>query len=350
MRFRQASVWLAAVGAHRRPFSWWPGRLRLTALCVYACVRTMSVSSVLIWAAAAPSLAQGPGPLRPRPQPPAQASREGLPPTPRIGREPAPDEREPFRYVPPSDAVLAKAVAANIDFHDNLPNFVCRERMTRSSSRDLGKKWKRDDVVEAEILTIGDKVEYRDTKVDGKPTGAADISQIGGVWSVGEYGAVVINIFNPRSRTQFAKQGPGQVGDREVLIYNYKIEEEHSHWKISANGRSVMPAHHGKVWIDAETGRALRVETEATYLPHDFPLASGLAVLEYGEVEIDGRSYLLPSRAENTFCERGSVVCSRLDIHFLDYRRFTSESTLFTTDSDIEFGDEVPESEAKRGK
>lgn len=304
----------------------------------------------VVWAAV-PLMAQGPGPLRPRPQPPTSgASPQRLPPAPRIGQEPVEEDRDAFHYVPPSDPLLAKAIAANIDFHDDLPDFVCQERMTRSSSRNLGKKWKQDDVVEAEILTIGDKVEYRDIKVDGKPTGAADMSQIGGAWSVGEYGAAVINIFNPRSRTQFAKQGPGQVGDREALIYSYKIEEEHSQWKMRVDGRSAMPAHHGKVWIDAETGRALRVETEATYLPHDFPLASGLAVLEYREVEIDGRSYLLPSRAENTFCQRGSVVCSRLDIHFLDYRRFTSESTLFTADSDIEFGDEVPEPEAERGK
>jgi hypothetical protein len=175
------------------------------------------------------------------------------------------------------------------------------------------------------------------------------MSQVGGAWSVGEYGAVVINIFNPRSRTQFAKQGPGDVRGREATIYSYKIEEEYSRWKLNSGGRSAIPAHHGKVWVDTETGRALRVETEATYLPHDFPLASGMAVLEYGEVVIDGQGFLLPFRAGNTFCQRGSASCSKLDMEFLDYRRFTSESTLFTTDSDIEFGDEVPEPEAEPG-
>lgn len=316
---------------------------------VSSCMRAMLLCLAAVSAAAL--TAQGPGPLRPRPQPPGSGtSPQRVPAAPRIGKEPVDEAREASRYVPPSDPVLVKAIAANIDFQQELPNFVCQERITRSSSRDLGKKWTQDDVVEAEILTIGDKVEYRDIQVDGKPTGAADMSQIGGAWSVGEYGAVVINLFNPRSRTQFTKDGPGQVGGREAHIYNYKIDEEYSQWKLNVDGRSAMPAHHGKVWIDAETGRALRVETEATYLPHDFPLSNGLAVLEYGEVAIDGQTYLLPSRAENTFCQRGSLRCSRLAMEFLGYRKFTSESSLFTTDSEIEFGGEAPDAEAEPGK
>jgi hypothetical protein len=90
--------------------------------------------------AATPLMAQGDaGPIRPRPQPPTTASPERLPPVPRIGREPE-REAESFRYVPPSDPILAKAIAANIDFQQELPNFLCQERMTRSSSRNLGKK------------------------------------------------------------------------------------------------------------------------------------------------------------------------------------------------------------------
>jgi len=312
-------------------------------------LRTPTTAFLTVVLAAVPLLAQGSGPLRPRPQPPGSAVPQRSP-VPRIGREPVEQERDTFRYGPPPDPILAKAIEANIDFQDELPNFLCQERMTRWSTGNLGKKWKQDDVIEAEILTIGDKVEYRDIKVDGVATGAADMSQIGGAWSIGEYGAVVINIFNPRSRTQFTKQGPAQLGDREALVFDYKIEQEYSHWKLNVDGRSTIPAHHGRVWIDAETGRALRVETESTYLPHDFPLASATSVLEYNDVEIDGQSYLLPARAENKACQRGSASCSRLDIEFLDYRKFSSESTLFTTDSDIEFGGEAPEPEAEPDK
>jgi hypothetical protein len=215
--------------------------------------------------------------------------------------------------------------------------------MTRSSSRNLGRKWKRDDIVEAEVLTVEGKVDYGNIKVNGKPTNAESFWQVDGTWSIGEYGAEVISLFHPSSRTQFTKRGADRIEDRETLVYDYEVKEEYSHWQIDADGHAAVPGHHGKVWIDLETGRALRVEGQTTYLPYDFPLSSIASVLQYGEVEIDGRRYMLPSLAQKTTCQRGSAFCRRLDIEFLDYRKFSSESTLVTTDSDIEFGGEVPE-------
>jgi hypothetical protein len=301
----------------------------------------LTLFSAAAFCAAASLLAQGP--LRPRPRPPGAgtAAPRPSPPAPRVSHERA--ERDTFRYVPPSDPLLAKAIAANFEFQQELPDFVCLERVKRSSSENLGKKWKQDDVVEAEILTIGGKAQFGDIKIDGKPTGAADMSQIGGTWSNGEYAQLVVNLFNPRSRTQFTKQDPDKIGDREALVYDYKIEEEYSQWNVRVNGRLAIPAYHGKVWIDVENGRVLRIDNEATYLPYDFPLSSAAGVMHYGDFEIDGQSYLLPARALNKMCQRGSPVCKQLDIEFLDYRKFTSESSLFTTDSDIEFGQEVPE-------
>jgi hypothetical protein len=253
------------------------------------------------------------------------------------------ETRDASAYVPPADPLLVKAMEANVEFQQELPDFVCLERMKRSSSENLGKKWKHDDVVEAEILTLRGKAQFGEIKIDGKPTGTSDISRLGGAWSFGEFDGVVASLFNPRSRAQFAKQGSAQLGEHEALIYNYNVEEEYSRWTVSVGGRATIPAYHGKVWIDTETGRVLRVETEANYLPDDFPLSRVSGMLQYGKVEINGRTYLLPARAESSSCERGSDFCTRLEIEFLDYRKFSSESSLFTTDSDIEFGREVPD-------
>ncbi|MDA1236499.1 MAG: hypothetical protein O3A53_17075 [Acidobacteria bacterium] len=98
--------------------------------------------------AVATGLAQGPaGPIRPKPQPPTGARQKQLPPVPRIGRQPVEHDREVVAYRPPSDPVLLKAIAANEEFAEKLPNFLCKQFMTRSSSRNLGKKWKEEDVV-----------------------------------------------------------------------------------------------------------------------------------------------------------------------------------------------------------
>ncbi len=160
---------------------------------------------------------------------------------------------------------------------------------------------------------------------------------------MGEYRAVAANLFDPTSEAQFSEEAPDTVGNRPARVYSYKIEQENSRWILNVDGRKYAPGHNGKVWIDADNGRALRAEMEATYLPHDYPLSTVASVLHFGDVEIDGRRYLLPVMAENTGCVRGSAVCWRLQIDFRDYRKFTSESSVFTTDSDIDFGRQVPE-------
>ncbi len=298
---------------------------------------------VLLALVAATLFAQGPaGPIRKRPRP-TTAPAEKPPPAPRIGQRPVEYSRDPIGYLPPSDPVLLKAIDANQAFDDELPNFLCRQVMQRSRSRNLGKTWKDEDIVEAEVLIVEQVEEYRDITIDGEPTGAKDLSQIGGWWSTGEYGTVMYNLFIPPSQTKFEEAGPDTIGDRRTLVYDYEIEQENSRWTLRVNNREYSPGHGGKVWLDLETARAIRIETAATYLPHDYPLNRAAIVLEYGDVEIDGESYLLPVLAENLGCIRDTARCQKTRIEFRDYRKFSSESTLFTTDSDIDFGETLPE-------
>ena len=306
-------------------------------------MRRICILAAALLIAGAPAFPQGPGgPIRKRPRP-TTAPKERQPPAPRIGERPVEYDRDPVAYVPPSDPMLLRAIEANKEFDEKLPNFLCRQFMTRYRSRNLGKKWKEEDVVEAEVLIVGEVEEYRDIKIDGQPTGAKDLSQIGGAWSMGEYGSVMWNLFIPASMTEFTEAGPDTLGERQTLVYDYEIEQERSRWTLHMNGKKYSPGHHGKVWLDLETGRAIRVEMEATFLPYDFPLSSAEGIIQYDDVEIDEQSYLLPAMADNTVCVRDSAVCSRINIDFRDYRKFSSESTLFTTDSDIDFGETIPE-------
>lgn len=310
---------------------------------VFAIMRWTLAALVVLWAAPAAGLAQGPaGPIRQKPRA-ASPSRPSPAPAPRIGQQTEEGEPRQDVYQLPSDRVLAMAIEANQEFDDTLPNFLCNQFMTRLESRNLGKRWKEEDVVEAEVLIVDGREEYRDIKIDGKPTGVEDLSQIGGAWSMGEYSAVAANLFDPTSKAQFSEEAPDTVAGRPARVYSYKIEQENSRWMLNVDGRRYAPAHHGKVWIDPENGRALRVEMEATYLPHDYPLITAESVLQFEETPIDGQSYLLPAMAENLGCVRGSAVCWRLQIEFRDYRKFTSESSVFTTDSDIDFGRQIPE-------
>jgi hypothetical protein len=305
-------------------------------------MRRALIALTALFAIAAPAVPQATGPIQAKPRP-STAPPSVRPPPPRIGERPIERDRNPVAYTPPSDPILVKAIEANKAFDERLPNFICTQHITRSTSRNLGKKWKEDDVVEAEVAIVDSHEQYRDIKIDGRATGAKDLSQIGGAWSMGEYGSVLWNIFIPPSRTHFTRLEDDTIGDRETAVYDYRIQQENSRWTLHANGQEYAPGHFGKVWIDLDSGRALRIEMEATYLPYEFPLNTAKGTIDFSDVDIDGQSYLLPTLAENEICVRDSARCQKLRIEFRDYRKFTADSTLFTTESDIQFGQQVPE-------
>ena len=64
----------------------------------------------------------------------------------------------------------------------------------RFESRNLGKKWKELDLIEAEVLIVQNEGHYQELKKNGKAT-AGTMKDQGGTWSIGEYGAMLYNLF-----------------------------------------------------------------------------------------------------------------------------------------------------------
>ncbi len=97
---------------------------------------------------------------------------------------------------------------------------------------------------------------------------------------------------------------------------------------MGENGRRIKPAYKGKIWIDKETRRVLRIEQTAVGIPRDFDFDTQESSLEYGFVNIDGRSYLLPVESINVACGTGTSNCSKNRIEFRNYRKFSAESSI----------------------
>ena len=107
------------------------------------------------------------------------------------------------------------------------------------------------------------------------------------------------------------------------------MDQAHSHWQLVAqNGREYFPAYRGTIWIDKESRRVLRIEQQALSIPRDFSYDKAEAALEYGFVNIDGHSYLLPVQSDNMACLNGNANCSRNVIDFRNYRKFSADSSV----------------------
>ena len=242
------------------------------------------------------------------------------------------------------DPVIARAMEANQEFSHTLPNFICTQLMERARSPNLGKKWDEDEPVEAEVLVIDDQETYQNIKIGGEPYNGR-MMDIVGTRSSGEYGTVLWNLFAPETKAKFRSAGEETIRNREALVYTFHVEQPRSHWRIHANNWAVTPGYSGRVWIEKGTGRALRIEKEALQLPSDYPMRSAELEMDFDDVEIGGQTYLLPVEAGHLSCRNGGATCIRNRITWSHHRRFDAVSSVFNTDSTVDFGDEAAEVE-----
>jgi len=113
-----------------------------------------------------------------------------------------------------------------------------------------------------------------------------------------------------------------------VKTYNFDVARVNSRWMVEVAGDTVQPAYSGSVWIDAQTARVLRIEMQARDLPPRFPANLVESNTDYEDVQIGSEKYLLPSHCDTLTCDRGSNSCARNVIYFVDYHKYSSDSTI----------------------
>jgi hypothetical protein len=242
-------------------------------------------------------------------------------------RQPVEDAKSLPRPNAPDDDVIAAARDAADHLTDGLPNFVVQQNTTRYFSRVLPPRWQVLDVVTAEVASVGGKEDYRNIKVNGKPSNRP--IEKTGAWSTGEFQVTLESLLNPYTLARFRKSKDDTLEGRSTYTYDFSVRQENSNWDIHApDGAVATPAFTGTVWIDKETHNVMRIEEQTGPLPNDFPYDKAESVVAYGFVRIEGNTYPLPVHSEILTCQRGSSTCTKNEINFQNYRKFSADSTV----------------------
>ena len=100
----------------------------------------------------------------------------------------------------------------------------------------------------------------------------------------------------------------------------------------------------GRIWVDREDNRVLRLETISTEIPSDFPINATSSVIDYDWVTINDVSHLLPSRALIELSSQLGIQReqTRNDILFRGYRKFGTKVKITDID-DSDFPPDKPE-------
>ena len=237
-----------------------------------------------------------------------------------------------------------------------LPDFVVKQLVTRYEARERTRAWNTIDrlTVAVSYRESAGGEQYKLLARNGIPEvtsgiETANYKQAGGSTTTGEFASTMLRLFSDESQTTYQVVDTDTLRGRRTLVYDFTIKKELARAVITyAEQRSVSTGLSGKIWIDRELGRVLRVEMTYTEIEPDFPVKSLEKRVDYDWVTIAEQRHLLPVAAEAVFTATAPVTYydprrggrttevqtfqSRNEIRFRNYQKFGTEVKILEDD------------------
>ncbi|MGB8261850.1 MAG: hypothetical protein WCE75_15920, partial [Terracidiphilus sp.] len=283
----------------------------------------------------------------------ADASAFQDPPAAELPPAAAPDLAEQKRIMGLVVAYVGKTIP-------QLPNFIATRATTRFE--DTPQIQRPDGLLPYQPLhPVGSSratTLYRDGREVDDPEGGQGKkpAAVTGLKTWGEFGPIlgIVLVDAARSRLVWSHWEEGSSGP--LAVFHYEVPRERSHYEVTycciteerATTPDLLPFHkivdyHGEIAADPATGAILRITIESEMKVGD-PVQMARLLVEYGPVEIGGRSYICPQRSVSVslaeslqFSER-YLIPEALQLHpqktmlnhvvFEDYHLFRAEARI----------------------
>ncbi len=160
-----------------------------------------------------------------------------------------------------------------------------------------------------------------------------------GLTTVGEFGPILAVVFPDAVRGKISwgywEQGAGGA----LAVYRYKVPASESEYLVQfPKDRElikVLPAYHGEISIDPESGAIMRITIVPDFVPPYELVKEGMMV-EYGAVGLGGSSYICPVKSvavavmpiNDPTSDAYPLQTQLNDVAFTDYHLFRSESRI----------------------
>ena len=261
---------------------------------------------------------------------------------------------------PPAEAaaLLERTRKATLAAAEKMPDYLVKQNIIRSRAYGQSKNWSVYDRLSIAVSyrqTAGE--DYKLLSINGMPTTEEQNYgiKLGGTISTGEYVTALTELFKPESRAEFTPIDTDTLRGRRTIIYEYQVKRENSHESLSwGEGGSIrqetISGYRGRIWIDREDGRVLRLEDISTEIESGFPITAASKTIDYDWVKINEQSHLLPSRAvvELTARNRGQTEEDRNEILFRGYQKFSAELVIKDVDEKDFPPDKPEETDSKK--
>ena len=239
-------------------------------------------------------------------------------------------------------ALLAKTTQKTLEAVGDMPDFVVKQQIQRSAAyAGTGNFTNLDKLIVAVSYRSSGEETYKVLSINGAiqntSEARASYEQVGGTSSTGEFVTILAIIFKPESKTRFEAVDTDLIIGRRTVMFDFAIDKDRARELITVGGplgSSTIAGMRGRVWIDRDDARVLKIESEATEIPADFPIRTARRVIDYDWVKIEDERFLLPSVSDVrlTMSEKGKVYETRNLIRFRNYQKYGSEVRILDDD------------------
>jgi hypothetical protein len=245
-----------------------------------------------------------------------------------------------------SAEALAKSREATLAAVDEMPDFLVKQVILRSVGYAGTNKFTPTDRL---LIAVGYRAsgeeEYRVLSLNGIPQSASEnkhsYEDMGGSSSTGEFVTVLSTIFKPENKTRFEAVDTDLLRGRRAIVYSFETGRENAKLLLKASGTvsgETVAGIKGRIWIDRDNFRVLRVQSQATEIPDSFVIRASSQNIDYDWVTINNQKYLLPSLAEFriTGREGKDLFENRNEIRFREYRKFDVDIKVLDDDEPVD--------------
>jgi hypothetical protein len=243
--------------------------------------------------------------------------------------EPAPQEAE-------LREILAEVTRNALDYTKSLPNFICTQVTRRSVDQFGNGAFRMADIIQEQLSFVDGKENYKVVLVNNLAVTNVGHDQLGGVTSSGEFGTMLSQIFDPKTKAQITWERWGTLRDRKTYVFYFRVLQRDSDYSVfdGQSGRRMIAGYHGLLYADVETKMVTRIKMDLDGM-EDFPINAVALDLNYDFVDISGTQFLVPLRAELT--SRSGRYATRNEVEFRRYSRFTADAKII-----FDVPDEIP--------
>jgi hypothetical protein len=229
-------------------------------------------------------------------------------------------------------------VSKNVnEFEDQLPDFVCTEKIT-STEFEAGKQIKQKVV---ESLFTGVQRSRAENRVHFGFTESREVVAIDGkavrngtpfpklpYRYAGGYSSLLVTTFAPDNLDShnYSLGDTYKSANSTAVLVRFATKEDQQKLRGIFQGTQLVAKDIGAAWIDQKTFRVLRLQRQSLNLPP--ALSRSIVTVDYGAVTIGDTEFWMPTRVRADVNERNARVSVSYVAEYSDCRKFMTDIKL----------------------